>query len=272
VSRQDITAYRDIVFARPVGFRPLPLDLYIPSAPPSTLCLYLHGGGWRVGSRSDGPGNSKAWSPSFFEEVAGLGLAIASVDYRLSGEAKYPAQQDDVSAAAAFLAEHGTDFGLSTSRVAVWGVSAGGQLAAMHALDPAADVRAAVCWYTPTDLDQLSVDVDAAGGTGDREADGREGLLIGAALDDEPALVRAASPVAHVGAAPPPFLFLHGTADTNVPPRQSSRLADAVTAAGGRATVELIDGGTHMFPELDDAGTREILERSVRFILDESTR
>jgi acetyl esterase/lipase len=261
----DVTAYRDVVFSRPAGFRPISLDLYVPATPTSTLCLYLHGGGWRVGSRADGPGASKTWTPSFFEEVASLGLAIASIDYRLSGEARYPAQQDDVTAAAQFLREHSAEYGLAPTRTVVWGVSAGGQLAAMHALRTGA--AAAVCWYTPTDLELLSSDVDAAGGRRDRTPQGREGSLIGAALDDRPDLVAGASPVSFVTAGSPPFLFLHGTADTAVPPVQSSRLADALTAAGGLAGVELIEGATHMFPELDDTQTWAVIRRSVDFLL-----
>jgi acetyl esterase/lipase len=260
-----VQIYRDVVFSRPVGFRPLSLDLYVPIASTSTLCLYLHGGGWRIGSRIDGPGNSRSWSPSFFEEIAALGLAIASIDYRLSGEAHYPAQQEDVAAAALFLTEHAAEYGLAASRRVVWGVSAGGQLAAMHAVATGAD--AAVCWYAPTDLAQLSVDVDAAGGEGDRSPQSRESLLIGATPDDRPDLYAAASPVEHVVAGVPPFLFLHGTADTAVPPRQSARLAEAIVAAGGKATVELVEGATHMFPELDDDQTRQVMTRSVEFLL-----
>jgi acetyl esterase/lipase len=261
----SVRVFRDVVFSRPTGFRPISLDLYLPAEPTSTLCLYLHGGGWRIGSRSDGPGNSRSWSPSFFEEVAALGLAIASIDYRLSSEAHYPAQQDDVTAAALFLAEHAAEYGVSPSRTVVWGVSAGGQLAAIHALT--AGAAAAVCWYTPTDLEQLSADVDAAGGQGDRSLQSRESLLIGATPDDRPDLYAAASPVEHVRAGVPPFLFLHGTSDTGVPPRQSSRLADLIVAAGGKATVELVEGATHMFPELDDDQTRHVMTRSVEFLL-----
>jgi dipeptidyl aminopeptidase/acylaminoacyl peptidase len=91
--------------------------------------------------------------------------------------------------------------------------------------------------------------------------------LIGATPDDRPDLYAAASPVSHVGETAPPFLFLHGTADVGVPPRQSSRLADLILAAGGEATVELVEGATHMFPELDDAQTRQVMTRSVEFLL-----
>lgn len=274
-----VTVHRDVVYGRPIGFRPLSLDLYLPHETARGLCLYLHGGGWRVGSRVDAPGTARSWSPSFFEQVAGSGLAMASIDYRLSGEASYPAQQQDLAAAAAFLDEHRADYGLSTSRTVAWGVSAGGHLAALHALargyvpGAAGAVAAVVCWYTPTDLGQLSGDVAAAGGQPDRGPGGRESQLIGAPLDERPDLVEAASPTHHVtGGAPgapggPPFLFVHGSADVSVPPRQSHRLADALTAAGGRATVEIVDGATHMFPELDDDATHRIVQRSVQFLL-----
>ena len=263
---------RDVVFDAPVGFRPLALDLYVPPAP-SVVCLYLHGGGWRLGSRRTGPGAAARWmSPSFFEYLAEQGVAVASVDYRLSGEARFPAQLEDARAAVTFLGGHRDDFGLPAA-LAVWGVSAGGQLAALLALDPGSDalpVRSAVCWYTPTDLDALADDIVEAGGTPDRSATSREGLLVGGPLDERRHLLASASPVTAVDGAgePPPFLFLHGAADLAVPPRQSTRLAEALTAAGGSATVELVAGATHMFPELDDEATRSVVDRSVRFMLD----
>jgi acetyl esterase/lipase len=263
-----VRSVRDIVYASPPGFRPLSLDLYLPTAPTSTLCLYLHGGGWRIGSRRDGPGTAAGWAPSFFEQVAALGLAIASVDYRLSGEAQYPAQQADVSAAAQFLHDHASELGLATSRTVVWGVSAGGQLAAMHALAPGSQVASAVCWYSPSELNLLSVDVEDAGGQPDRSAGSREGALIGASLDDRPDLVEAASPLHAVRVGAPPFLLLHGNADRAVPPRQSDRLADALRAVGSTAVVEIVDGATHMFPELGDDQTLAIVRRSVAFLLD----
>jgi acetyl esterase/lipase len=264
------TGPRDVVYAAPTGFRPLALDLFVPPDP-VVLCVYLHGGGWRLGSRRIGPGAAARWtSPSFFEYVAAQGVAVASVDYRLSGEARFPAQRDDVAAAVAFLAERADEFGLPDS-LAVWGVSAGGQLAALQALAAGGPpVRAAVCWYTPTDLDALAADIVDAGGTPDRTATSREGLLVGGPLDERRDVVTAASPVHAVAAAGPlpPFLFLHGDADTAVPPRQSDRLASALTAVGGAAHVELIPGATHMFPELDDPTTRTVIDRSARFLLD----
>jgi acetyl esterase/lipase len=269
--------FRDIVYSRPAGFRPLSLDLYVPATPAAARCVYLHGGGWRVGSRADGPGAAKSWTPSFFERVAGMGLAVASVDYRLSAEATFPAQIQDVGAAIDFLAGNRAAFGITTTRTVAWGVSAGAHLAALAALAPAEapgrpaeasgrSVGAVVCWYPPTDLDALAKDIDDAGGRGDRGAGSREGQLIGADLDAEPELTRRAGPVNHVRPGAPPFLFLHGDADLAVPVRQSERLAQALWAVGAEATVEIIPGASHMFPELDETATLAVVARSVRFL------
>jgi acetyl esterase/lipase len=264
-----ITVHRDLVYSRVPGYRPLSLDLYVPPGPARALCLYLHGGGWRVGSRSDGPGTARAWTPSFFERVAAMGLAMASVDYRLSGEARWPAQLEDVEAAATFLSLQRKPLGVPTPRTVAWGVSAGGHLAAMHALRSAdAALDAVVCWYPPTDLDALAGDCDEAGGHGERGPQARESQLLGAPVGERPDLAEAASPVRFAQASAPPFLLLHGTADVLVPPRQSRRLADALTTAGTQATVELVDGAGHMFPELDEAATTWVVERSVRFLCD----
>ena len=152
-----------------------------------------------------------------------------------------------------------------------WGVSAGGHLAAMLALTaPEPPVDAVVCWYTPADLGTLSRDVDQAGGHGDRGPDSREAQLIGAPLDERPDLAEAASPVrfAHPGA--PPFLLVHGTADDLVPMRQSERLADALIAAAWRLGHHRPGrGASHMFPELGDDATAEVIVRSAGFLLDQ---
>ncbi|MFI5898294.1 alpha/beta fold hydrolase [Actinoplanes sp. NPDC051513] len=247
---------REIVYARVPGFRPLSLDLFVPPGA-TTLCVYLHGGGWRVGSRREEP------AAGFFEQVTSMGMAVASVDYRLSGEAAYPAQSSDVAAALKFLAtvDHGC------TRTVVWGASAGGQLAAIAALTQPAPIAAAVCWYPPTDFDALSKDIASAGGVGDRSASSREGQLIGATLDERPDLAAAASPISHVRPGAPPFLLVHGSADVAVPPRQSERLAEALRGVGGSVEVQVIPGASHMFPELDAEAIRPVVRRSADFLL-----
>jgi acetyl esterase/lipase len=267
-----VTIFREVGYAQPLGFRPLALDLFVP-AEPAALCLYLHGGGWRMGSRADGPEvgpnvpRSSPWQPSFFERVAQLGLAVASVEYRLSGEARFPAQLEDVESAARYLAEHRGDFGISTEARVCWGVSAGGHLAALHALTTSLPVSAAACWYPVTDLVVLHGDIADAGEQADRSRDSREARLLGATADERPDLARAASPVHAVRPGAPPFLLVHGDKDTAVPPRQSHRLAEALRAVGGHAVVEEVPGTTHIFPEFDDAAMWRLAERSARFLL-----
>lgn len=246
------------------------MDLYLPRDEARALCVFLHGGGWRMGSRRDGPGAPGTRARAGFEVMAGLGLAVASIDYRLSAEATFPAQLEDVASATTYLREHRDELGLPEP-LALWGASAGGHLAALHALHSIgtdAAASAVVCWYAPTDLDRLSTDVDDAGGVPDRSATSREGLLLGAALDAIPDQVRAASPVNAVAAGAPPFLLVHGNSDLAVPLAQSRRFADALVTVGGTAAVEEVPGGSHMLPELDDAETRQLIERSTAFILE----
>ena len=119
----------EIDFAQPAGFRPLSLDLRTPDAAGAPLVVFLHGGGWLRGSRKVfTPGISDAQS---FDRIVAAGFAVASCEYRLSGEARFPAQLDDVDAALAWLHAHGADHGVDASRIVLWGVSAGATLAAL---------------------------------------------------------------------------------------------------------------------------------------------
>jgi acetyl esterase/lipase len=267
VSDRSVRTLTDVVYTSPVGFRPLALDLYVPAGA-TTLCLYLHGGGWRVGSRRDPPAGARGWSPSFFEQLAQLGLAVASIDYRLSGEATFPAQSEDVSAAADFLAATADRHGLAVTRTVAWGVSAGGHLAALHALDPANGISAAACWYTPLDLESLPGDIDDAGGRGDRGPGSREAQLLGASVDEDPRRHATASPLRHVSAGAPPFLLVHGRADVAVPLRQSERMADALHGAGVAARLDVIDGASHMWPEVATVDLRGLVEETAHFLLE----
>jgi acetyl esterase/lipase len=131
------------------------------SVPP--VVLFLHGGGWRVGSRhSVGPAFAGI-SPSPFERPAPRGLAVASADYRLSGEARWPAQLHDAKAAVRRLRARAADLRVDGSRIGAWAESAGGHLAAMlgltgpdldgavGVLGPPSTGSAVVAWYAPTD-------------------------------------------------------------------------------------------------------------------------
>ena len=188
---------------------------------------------------------------------------MASLDYRLSGEARWPAQLEDVQAAATFLSLQRKPLGVPTPRTVAWGVSAGGQLAAMHALSsPDAGLGAVVCWYPPTDLAALAGDSDKAGGRGERGPQARESQLLGAPVGEHPDLADAASPVRFAHRQAPPSSSCTAPR-TLVPPRQSQRLADALTAAGAQATVRAGGRGRSHVPRAGRARDDEA-DRAVR--------
>jgi acetyl esterase/lipase len=149
----------------PVGFRPLQLDVWVPevSAPPP-LVVWIHGGAWLFGDRRYLPETLR--SNQHFDESLAAGLAVASIDYRHSREASFPAQLHDAKAAIRYLRAHSEALGIDTARIGVWGESAGGHLAALvgltdrrpdlegdlGAVGPSSAVDAVVDWYGPSDL------------------------------------------------------------------------------------------------------------------------
>ena len=127
----DVVGFADLTYASLAGYRPLILDLYKPAsgAQPRPLVIYLHGGGWQSGHTRHS-GAFEDW-PGVLASIAARGYVVASVEYRLSGEAPFPAAVQDVKAAIQWLRAHATQFGIDKSRAVVWGGSAGGQLAAL---------------------------------------------------------------------------------------------------------------------------------------------
>jgi acetyl esterase/lipase len=244
-----------VPYAALPGARPLELDLYLPEDRPAPVVVFLHGGGWRVGSRRSGgpafPGSS------LFERVVAAGVAVASVDYRLTGEAVWPAQLHDAKAAVRWLRARAGELGLDPERVAAWGESAGGHLAALLGLtagDPALEgdvgvtgpssaVSAVAAWYPPTDLAGIAADL----GTDPTDATTREAQLLGAPVPSVPEAAAQASPVTHVTPDAPPFLLLHGADDRKVPCAQSERLHSALVEAGVEAELVFYPGADHMW-------------------------
>jgi acetyl esterase/lipase len=264
-------ALRGLEYARPDG-TPLLLDLYLPdlsgSGAPAPLVIALHGGGWMVGDRgSFGPAFAD-WSPSVFERVAEAGLAVASVDYRLSDVAVFPAQLEDVRTALRWLREHADEHGLDADRVAAWGESAGGHLAALLGLsvggvDEETPLRAVVAWYAPSDLVTLDAQSGPDALTRHGDPDSRESLLLGAPLEDSPELADAASPSTYVHVGSPPFLLAHGTRDRLVPCEQSRELARALRAADVPVELHEYDAD-HGWSGLDDP--LPVFEQAVEFL------
>jgi acetyl esterase/lipase len=269
-TRDDgLRSWRAAEYAVVPGHRPLLLDLVRPdSAAELPLVVFLHGGGWRTGSRAAMGPMFAGWSRSPFAELASAGFAVASLDYRLSGEATFPAPLDDVRAGLSWLAAHAGELGLARGRTALWGESAGGHLAALAALT-GDGVGAVVDWYGPADLTALAEDAAATGIsiTDPGAPDSREALLLGGLVADRADAARAASPVAHVHAGAPPFLLRHGTADRFVPVRQSERLAQALRGVGAPVRLDLVEGADHLWLG-DPRAARTAFDDAVAFLTD----
>ncbi|WP_161500866.1 alpha/beta hydrolase [Embleya scabrispora] len=268
---------RTVAYRQPAGRRAPELDLYLPPEPSATI-VYLHGGGWRRGSRREPL--PALGGLAFYEELAGLGFAVAAADYALSGEARFPAPLHDVRAAVAWVCEHGPP-GVP---VYLWGESAGAHLALLAALGagaedgadagggrggaggrPGLDVAGVVAWYPPTDLLGLPADLAAIGAPADTGPDSREARMLGAPPSDVPELARSAAPTAYAHADAPPVLLMHGAADRMVPPAQSIRLAKALRDAGARRVeLDLVPGAGHMWARVADVAG--IVRRTVAFL------
>ncbi|NGN65881.1 alpha/beta hydrolase [Streptomyces sp. A7024] len=253
---------RGVPYGTVEGGRPLELDLWLPAsaARPAPVVLFAHGGGWRRGRRDDMGVHTRRWTPTPFERIAAAGFAVAAADYRLSGEAAFPAQLDDLRTALHWLGVRAAQLGIAAERTLAWGESAGGHLAALLALthrDP--PLAGAVVWYAPADLTTARPPFDPA------EPATPEGLLLSAAPATSPARARAASPLHQVHADAPPFLLVHGEQDRLVSVSHSRDLAAALRKAGAPAELRTVPGADHGWHGLGDAGVAEIFAASLEF-------
>ena len=238
------------------------LDLYLPAAGggPFPLVVWVHGGGWMEGDKL-----LPAGAPQF--GLPARGYALACINYRFSSEATFPAQIHDVKAALRFLRGHAVEYGLDKSRVAVWGFSAGGHLAALAgtsggvaALEDltqgypgeSSRVKTVIDWSGPIDFLQLDAEAIAngCGDPGYGSPSSSTSLLIGAPIADRTDLVQSANPITYISADDPPFFIQHGDQDCSVAWQQSQLLEDALGSS--RVTLELLPEG-HGGPLFDAA-------------------
>jgi len=253
--------YEGVTYAAPEGYRPLQLDVWVPaSATPPPLVVWIHGGAWLFGDRRYLPETLRP--NQLFEELINVGLAVATIDYRHALEAQFPAQLHDVKAAIRYLRAYADVLGVDTSRIGVWGESAGGHLAALIALtaqrpdlegtlgvlDGSSAVDVVVDWYGVADL-TVKPQPDSAAQPPPELLTEPQDILVGG--QDQHAYA-AASPITYVTPAAPPFLLVHGTADAVVPYLQSEVLARALTEAGVPVRLVPIEGADHIFNGHDD--------------------
>jgi acetyl esterase/lipase len=256
-----VTAYTDVVYATRTDAEgrdlSLHLDLLVPSTPGAKpLVVFLSGGGF-VLSRKEAAPQRRAY-------VAEAGYAVASIEYRtVPHGATYRDAVADAKSAIRFLRAHGEEYGLDTSRVALWGESAGGYVASLAGVgDPAgeigtpdnpgfsSEVQAVINMFGLSNLLKFADDFDPE----TRPALLRPGIPAaafifgpgsGLSLADDPDAVAVADPCAHVTAETPPFLHFHGSADNVVPPSQSLLLHTALLEHGVESTRYVLTGAKH---------------------------
>jgi acetyl esterase len=226
---------KDIEYSRPAGV-PLYMDASIPAgAGPFPAVIIVHGGGWIRGDR-------RMDVAPLFEPLERAGIAWFSIDYRLLRNlTELEAPVEDVRNAILFVKEHASDYRIDPERIALIGESAGGQLAAMAALNPkpGARVQGVIAFYAPTDLVALARDStfipeqlrDSLRGTP------FEALLLGG--------LQQLSPINRISPGAPPFLLVHGTADALVPFAQSQAMCERLIASGSACKLYAIEGGGH---------------------------
>lgn len=258
---EKVVIERDVEYGR-AGDRPLLLDIVRPKQPgdkPLPVIVFVHGGGWQGGDKRGGIG--------MLAPFAAKGdYVCASVGYRLSGEAIWPAQIHDCKAAIRFLRANAAKYNLDPEKIGVWGSSAGGHLVSL--LGTSGDVKEleGECG-SPGQSSRVTCVVDFCGPSdftaiSTQSAPGAAGpvaKLLGGPPHEKQDEAKAASPVTYVSKDDPPFLIVHGTDDKTVPLRQAEILYEALKKAGTNPIFLKIEGGGH------GIGGPEVLRRVTAF-------
>lgn len=237
---------KDVVYASPDG-RDLHLDLYRPRGGGNLPgIVFVHGGGWRSGSKTQFQRQAA--------HMATQGFVCACIEYRLSGEAKWPTCIDDCKASVRWFWENRWRLNVDPYRIGAAGGSAGGHLAAMMGVTqrrdsfgshlanpgPSSKVAAVASFNGVFDMTELARQVP-------KHVEGLLQPLFGATPAENQEVYRQASPIDYVGKSTPPFLLLHGTADTTVPYDQALVFQQALETAGVDVELFTADGAGHGF-------------------------
>ncbi|RYY20078.1 MAG: alpha/beta hydrolase [Chitinophagaceae bacterium] len=235
------------------------LDLYLPANAGSKvpLVVFIHGGGWLTNDKYADMGYMK----KTIAEIVASGYALASIDYRFSTQATFPAQIKDCNRAVSFLYENAGKYGIEKNGFVLMGFSAGAHLASLLGLSKNNQVReffvpgtsrdfsirGVVDFYGPADL------VMFPGSDDDKSP---ESLLIGAAPIARPDLARAASPITYVDKGDPPFLIIHGEKDESVSPKQSQLLSSWLRLSAVPNEVIIVKDAPHFGSMFDSDAIR----------------
>ena len=259
---------RDVVYAS-IGDRQLKLDLYFPKEkrdPARQLIVWIHGGAWRAGSKENMP----------LGDLVKLGFPVASVEYRLSPEARFPAQLHDIKAAVRFLRASASKFGYSAKDVIIAGGSAGGHLALLAAVtdgnkqlegdlgehrDKSSRVQACIVYYGMSNLTTI---LDQSTPHGLRVRVGALQSLLGGQPHEVPELAKLASPVFHIDGDDPPVLLLHGEQDPQAPISQAHEVVGRYQKANRPCKLTVLYGSKHGGAEFYDAERSQIVHEFVK--------
>jgi acetyl esterase/lipase len=267
----DLEFLRDVEYGKGADTS-LKLDILRPKKPPAEpmpVVVYIHGGAWK--------GGSKAGMPGLCTALAQSGYFCASVEYRMSQEAVFPAQIEDCKCALRFLRAHAKEYKINPDKIGVWGHSAGGHLVALlGTAGDARDLEGKGGWQDQSSRVQCVIDCF---GPADFTVipKGLEGVkeqmsspvtqLLGGPVPENMEKAVKASPITYVSKDDPPILIMHGDQDPTVPISQSEKFYEALKKAGADATLHVVKGAGHGFrgQEIDDV-TRAFFDKHLKGI------
>jgi acetyl esterase/lipase len=244
------------------------MDIYLPEGEgPFPVVVLIHGGAFKMGDKRMETQNAEA--------LVAKGYAAASINYRLSSEAKYPAQIQDCKAAVRFLRTNAAKYHLNPDKIGSWGASAGGNLSALLGTSSgvtelegaslgnagvSSKVIASVDWFGPINFCTMDAEAAALGFTGrTNDESSPESQLIGKAVQSAPELVAKANPTTYISADDAAFLIQVGSMDRNIPYTQSRNFYDALKPILGKGKVsfELLEGAGHGGPQFSSPANIE---------------
>ena len=266
----DVTLLQDVVFGTGGG-RDLTMHVVLPkeaAKKPSPVYVWIHGGGWMGGTKEGG-----------VAQVIPLvrnGFVGTTIEYRLTGEAPFPAQIEDCKCAIRYLRAHAEEYNIDPDRIAVGGSSAGGHLVALLGTsggvkdfegnggwpDHSSSVQAVVDLFGPTDFQKFVTTTGFESHNNNGSPESR--LLGGGEVLKNSDEIKRVNPITYVDKDDPPFLIIHGSNDRTVPSNQSKLMHVALQAVNVETTLHIIEAAGHGGPEF---AKPDIKEMQMKFLM-----